>query len=171
MANAFTRWLEKGDKRNLALMGAGTAALLAGQKIPALVAFGAGFYGLELVYRRRNDFDGTWEERWERALAFYAETHTHETNRLFHKLGIPVIVGSTIGLVVATPFSPTWLASFAGFVGGWGSNFIGHAIEGSAPALTADPLSFLAGPVSDWKWMTEKEAPANDDVEFRDAAE
>lgn len=65
-----------------------------------------------------------------------------------------MIAASTVGLFVAKPFRPVWLASAGGFTVGWAMNFVGHGVfERSAPAFADDPLGFIAGPVWDMKQL------------------
>jgi hypothetical protein len=136
--------------RDLACAGLGMGVLLVGQKTLGLVLFAKGFAGLEESYREVNAFDGTGEERWKRALAFYEATHQDPVNRALHAVGIPMILGGAAGLLAFRPFRPLWLASASSFTAGWVLNFIGHGLfEKKAPAFADDPLSFVAGPAWD----------------------
>jgi hypothetical protein len=136
--------------RNIALAAGGMGALLVGRKASAVTMFASGIAGLEKIYREENDFEGTWFERYERSIAFYEETHSNETNRWLHIVGIPIIASSTAGLLIFRPLSLPWLASWGGFAAGWTTNFIGHGFfEKNAPAFADDPLSFFIGPVWD----------------------
>lgn len=143
--------------KDLLLTGGGMLALMAGRKGTAITLFSAGFKGLEDNWRQQNpDFDGDWRARWARAEAFYEETHRNETNRWLHIVGIPIIVGGTVGLLAARPWRPAWLASLGAFSVGWGLNFIGHGVfEKAAPAFRDDPLSFIAGPVWDLRQLRQ----------------
>jgi hypothetical protein len=128
-------------------------ALLAGRKLSALTMFGKGMHGLEKAWREAHpEFEGGLQARWQLALDFYEATHKDATNRKLHIVGIPFIVGGTVGLLIFPSFRPLWGLSAAAFTGGWILNFIGHGLyEKSAPAFADDPLSFLAGPVWDFK--------------------
>ena len=138
--------------RDLALMVGGMGTLVAGAGPLALVPFLAGARGIEGAYRAKHGFDGTFAERWARAITFYEGTHQDPTNRALHLVGMPFIVAGTAGLTVSSPFNPlSWPVygpSLASFAGGWALNLVGHAVyEKNAPALTEDPLSFIAGPM------------------------
>ena len=136
--------------RYLAMTAGGMGALLLGRKATAVGLFTSGMLGLERLWREERDFQGGWAERWEQSIAFYEETHAHDMNRKLHMAGIPIIMASTVGLLVSRPPFPLWLASAGGFVFGWGLNFVGHGFyEKNAPAFQDDPLSFFAGPVWD----------------------
>lgn len=149
----FTRILDHlSDKkrRDLACTYGGMGLLLAGQKTLGLVVFAKGFAGLEEAYRATNEFEGTAEERWARAVAFYEATHQDGMNRLLHQLGIPMILSGAAGLLFFKPFRPLWAISAGSFTLGWTLNFIGHGVfEKKAPAFADDPLSFIAGPAWD----------------------
>lgn len=145
-------------KRNLLLTGGGMLALLAGRKIEAATMFARGMQGLEKQWRENHpEFTGGARERWQLAEDFYESTHKNDTNRILHIVGIPVIVGGTIGLLAFKPFRPLWIVSAGAFAGGWALNFVGHALyEKSAPAFADDPLSFVAGPVWDLKQVVRR---------------
>lgn len=137
--------------RNLGLVVAGGVALVAGAAALSLVPIGIGMRGMERAWRERHGFQGTWGERWARSERFYEGTHQNRTNRGLHMVGMPFIVGGTLGLMVSSPLLPiTWpvyAMSTASFVGGWALNLVGHAaFEKNGPAFADDPLSFLAGP-------------------------
>jgi hypothetical protein len=151
MLERIAKLIPSKKTRDVALMGGGMAALLAGQKVVGLALFGKGALGIEELWRERHpEFSGTFEERWQKALEFYEETHADDTNRLLHVIGIPMIVGGAAGLLLFTPFGPRWIAAAGSFTAGWVLNFIGHGVyEKKAPAFTDDPLSFLAGPIWD----------------------
>ncbi len=137
-------------RRDLACTYGGMGLLLAGQKTLGLVVFAKGFAGLEEAYRATNEFEGTGEERWARAVAFYEATHQDGMNRLLHQVGIPMILSGAAGLLVFKPFRPLWAISAGSFTLGWTLNFIGHGVfEKKAPAFADDPLSFIAGPAWD----------------------
>jgi len=137
--------------RDTALTAGGMAALLAGRKLVALGMFTRGIYGLEQSWRETHpDFNGSWSERWTRAVNFYESTHINETNRKLHRIGIPMILGGTVGLLMFKPFRPTWFVAASSFTAGWALNLVGHyGYEQNAPAFGDDPLSFLAGPMWD----------------------
>jgi uncharacterized membrane protein YGL010W len=88
---------------------------------------------------------------------YYEETHQHPTNRLLHRIGIPLIVGGAAGLLLAPAFRPVWFASAGAFTLGWGLNLVGHAaFEKNRPAFSADPLSFVTGPLWDLKALVAR---------------
>ncbi|MBT9554755.1 MAG: DUF962 domain-containing protein [Myxococcales bacterium] len=160
--NVLERLLEQslGEKnKNVALAGLGMGALLTGQKLPALALFGKGFAGLERHWRAAHpEFAGNLEDRWEEAIRFYEATHQEKVNRKLHIVGIPMIVGGAAGLLLFSPFRPLWFVAASSFTAGWVLNFIGHGVfEKNAPAFADDPLSFLAGPVWDFRQLFRKE--------------
>ena len=141
----------------VALSFAGMGALCAGFKKSALALFGAGVRLLEQDWRARHpEFIGNAAERWQASLAFYRDTHQNSTNRTLHLIGIPLIVGGAVGLFASKPLSPVsgllWIGSLSAFATGWALNLVGHAaFEKRAPAFSDDGLSFIAGPVWDFK--------------------
>jgi len=139
--------------RDVALTGVGMLSLLAGRKVVGLTMFAKGALGLEEEWRRAHpDFNGTIVDRWEHAISFYESTHENPTNRKLHVVGIPMILGGAAGLIVLRPYRPLWMLAATSFTVGWVLNFIGHGFfEKKAPAFSDDPLSFLAGPVWDFK--------------------
>lgn len=138
------------NKRAGALAVGGMAALAAGFKGAGLAMFVKGARQIEERWRADHDFDGTFRERWDRAIEFYESQHQDPTNRALHMIGIPMIVGGALGLLASPAFTPPWAASVALFGAGWALNIVGHRrFENNAPAFFEDPLSFLAGPVWD----------------------
>lgn len=131
----------------------GMALLSLGSKVISMLLFGKGFYDLEKEYRKNNpDLEPGLKARWERSVEFYEETHTEPTNRILHRIGIPIIVSSAIGLFATKPYKAPWILSAVSFVLGWATNIVGHAAyEKNKPAFTDDPLSFVAGPAWDIK--------------------
>lgn len=131
----------------------GMGCVLAGKKGPGLGLFTKGAFELEKLYRKNHpELEPGLKPRWRNAVAFYEETHQEETNRLLHRIGIPIIVGGTLGLLLARPYKKVWWASAIAFAGGWATNIVGHGIyERNRPAFTDDPLSFIAGPAWDVK--------------------
>lgn len=141
--------MDEATKHKVMVMS-GMGALMVGAKLPALAMFAKGAMGLEDGYRKDNNFEGTWSERWERAITFYGETHEDKTNRLLHIVGIPMIAGGAVGMLTMPSYSPPWALSAASFAAGWALNFVGHGVyEKKEPAFFTDPLSFIAGPVWD----------------------
>ncbi len=137
--------------RGVALTAAGMVGLMTGSKLGALGLAARGLRDIEAEWRAAHpDFDGGAAERWQRAIDFYAATHTNPTNRALHMVGIPIVVGGFTGLLVWPRYSPPWIVSAGAWTVGWGLNFVGHAFyERNAPAFADDPLSFVAGPVWD----------------------
>jgi hypothetical protein len=148
--------------KDVLLTGGGMAMLLTGNKVSALGMFAKGFLGLERRWREANpQVPDTIGARWEAAIRNYDSTHQHPTNRLLHKIGIPMIVAGTAGLLVHRRFRPTWALSAWSFSVGWALNFAGHGLfEKNAPAFAADPLSFVAGPMWDLQQVFGGRAPA-----------
>lgn len=144
---------EAGRREGMKWAVGGMATLLTGQKAPALGMFARGVVLLERAWRERHpDFQGGARERVAESVRFYEETHAHPMNRRLHQIGIPMIVGGAAGLVLTPSFSPPWFASAGLFAVGWGLNIVGHAaFEKNRPAFSADPLSFITGPLWDVK--------------------
>lgn len=158
--------------RDLLATGGGMALLLAGRKIGALSLFAKGVVGLERRWRDKHpEVAPGWKARWDHAAAFYSETHQHDTNRLLHRVGIPLIVGGAAVLLIARPYRPFWSIGAASFTVGWAMNFVGHAYEGKRPAFADDPLSFIAGPVWDLQQArrTQKTAAPSHAVQLSEA--
>ena len=160
--NALTR-----KQRGVALTVGSMGALMAGRKISSLTMLYKGMKDIEAEWRLAHpEFEGGLKARWDEAISFYESTHQDDTNRKLHIIGIPIIVGSTVGLFVFPSYSPPWILAAAGFAGGWALNIAGHVFfEKNAPAFTDDPLSFVAGPIWDLKnirsvFMGSAEAPA-----------
>lgn len=146
---------EAGRKEGEKWAIAGMATLLTGNKLASLSMFARGVALLERGWRERHpEFTGGFKERVAESVRFYEETHRHPTNRLLHQVGIPMIVGGAAGLLLAPAFRPVWLASAGSFALGWGLNILGHArFEKNRPAFSADPLSFMTGPLWDVKQL------------------
>jgi hypothetical protein len=151
-------------KRNLAYTAGGGLLILGGRKVTGLGLFLKGTAGLEKQWREKHDFDGTFQERWDAAARFYEETHAEDTNRKLHIIGIPIILGSTAGLLIFPAYRPMWALSAGGFIFGWALNLIGHGVfEKNAPAFADDPLAFIAGPIWDWKQVRAGKLKETDD--------
>jgi len=148
---------EAGRKEGMKWAVAGMATLLTGQKVSALSMFARGVALLERSWRERNpDFEGGIKERVAESVRFYEENHQHPVNRRLHQIGIPLIVGGAAGLLLAPAFRPAWFASAGAFAVGWGLNIVGHSgFEKNRPAFSADPLSFITGPLWDVKQTLE----------------
>ncbi len=146
--------------RGVAFTAVGMIGLTTGSKLAALGLTVRGIRDIEAEWRAAHpDFEGGLAERWQRAIDFYAETHTDPTNRALHMVGIPIIVGGFTGLLVWPRYSPPWIASAGAWTVGWALNLVGHAaFERNAPAFADDPLSFVAGPV--WDLMQLRDALA-----------
>ena len=72
----------------------------------------------------------------------YDHEHTNAWNKVFHALGIPIIIA---GIVIAA--FTHWKIGLALFVGGWILLFAGHRIEGNKPAFFQGLIYFLVGPI------------------------
>lgn len=161
MAQHETDAPSEDTRRDVAWMVGGMATLVVGAGPLALAPFLKGARGVERAYRRRHRFDGTFSERWARAISFYDGTHQNPTNRALHLVGMPFIVAGTAGLAVSSPFNPlSWPVygpSLSSFTFGWALNLVGHAaFEKNSPALAEDPLSFLAGPMWELDLLRKK---------------
>ena len=165
MIGRITRTIDSAYKaprraRGVALTAAGMVGLTTGSKLAALGLAARGMQDIEAEWRAAHpDFEGGVAERWQRAIDFYAETHTDPTNRALHMVGIPIIVGGFTGLLIWPRYSPPWFASAGAWAVGWALNLVGHAaFERNGPAFADDPLSFVAGPV--WDLMQLRDALA-----------
>lgn len=147
------------DKKKIGLAEVlgGAGLLLLGKKKLGLTLFAKGIYDLEKVYRdSHDDLASGFAARWERSVEYYEETHQNETNRTLHRVGIPVILAGTAGLIASKPYSNIWKASAGAFATGWALNIAGHSLyEKNAPAFAEDPLSFVMGPAWDLKQYIE----------------
>lgn len=151
--------------RDLMMVAGGMGLLLAGRKLSALALFARGAFGLERQWRAKHpEVAPGFQARWDASTKFYESTHQNPTNRLLHIIGIPMIVGGTAGMLLGKPFRPLWLTGAASFTAGWALNLVGHAVfEKNRPALTEDPLSFIAGPFWDIKQLrNRRQRPAAD---------
>ena len=83
-------------------------------------------------------------------IEIYKAHHLHPLNKLFHSIGIPLIV-------ISLPlFFFQWRWALALFIVGWVFQFAGHAIEGNRPALLKNPIHLLVGPL----WLLRRVAEA-----------
>ncbi len=153
---------ERGRREGEKWAISGMATLLSGNRLAALTMFARGVAQLERAWRERNpEFQGGFKERVAESVRFYEETHQHPVNRKLHVVGIPMILAGAAGLLTAPAFRPVWLASAGSFAVGWGLNLIGHGVfEKNRPAFSADPLSFVTGPLWDAKQLFAKKAAA-----------
>lgn len=82
---------------------------------------------------------------WDERIAAYGRSHRHPFNQACHLVGIPLIVAS-LPLAAAGSLAPSLLAAAAAlFVLGWALQFVGHAVEGTAPEFLQDPSFLLVG--------------------------
>jgi uncharacterized membrane protein YGL010W len=68
----------------------------------------------------------------------YSESHQHPVNRIFHTIGIPMIVVSLLLVVLVTFRSDFWPVPALLFVTGWIFQFVGHAFERKPPEFFKD---------------------------------
>jgi hypothetical protein len=158
MLNKLRNLVPSSKTRDVLYTAGGMGALLLGRKLLSVGMFTKGALGLEQAWREAHpDFDGDLAARWEEAISFYEQTHADPINRKLHVIGIPMILGGTVGLLVFKPFRPPWFMAATSFTAGWALNIVGHAaFEKNAPAFSNDPLSFIAGPVWDFKYGGNK---------------
>ena len=70
----------------------------------------------------------------------YKSKHQHPLNKLFHSIGIPLII-------ISLPlFFFSWRWALVLFIVGWAFQFVGHIIEGNRPAFFRNPLYLIVGP-------------------------
>ena len=88
--------------------------------------------------------------------------HQHPLNQLTHCLGIPLVIASVIvpvaGWFAAEVFLwQEWLLLGAA---GWAFQFLGHWVEGNAPAFVGDVRQLLIGPLffllKPYVWVWER---------------
>jgi uncharacterized membrane protein YGL010W len=72
----------------------------------------------------------------------YDHEHTNAWNKIFHAIGIPIILA---GIVLSAFLH--WKIGLALFFGGWILLFAGHRIEGNKPAFFQGLIYFLVGPI------------------------
>jgi hypothetical protein len=161
MLEKLTGWIGDPKNRDLALVAGGMIGIMTGAKVVPAAMFAIGARGIA----RRNinatpDLRGAgFRARWDRAIENYDAGHQNQVNRALHSIGIPMIVGGTVGLLAMPRYTPPWWVANGAFATGWALNFVGHALEKSPPAFATDPLSFLAGPV--WDYVRLKDAIAS----------
>jgi uncharacterized membrane protein YGL010W len=80
---------------------------------------------------------------WTQQFAWYLNQHKNPRNRATHMIGIPVLILSAI----AALWTLDWRMFLGGQLLGWAIQIAGHKIEGNRPALFADPIAFLMGPL------------------------
>jgi uncharacterized membrane protein YGL010W len=72
----------------------------------------------------------------------YDHEHTNAWNKVFHGVGIPLVIAGLILLLLLR-----WKIGLALFVLGWIFLFAGHRIEGNHPAFFQGMIYFLVGPL------------------------
>lgn len=68
----------------------------------------------------------------------YASSHQHPLNRLLHTIGIPAILVSLVLALASVVWPVLRVPAVVLFLGGWGLQFIGHAVEGKRPEFFSD---------------------------------
>jgi len=156
MFDTLASALQNPKTRSVAATAGGMLLFLGGSKVGGLGLFASGVKGLEKAWREAHPGVRGAGARWGAAIRFYEQTHANPVNRALHVVGIPIILGGTVGMVVSPSYSPSWFASAGAFTFGWTLNFIGHGVfEKNAPAFADDPLSFVAGPVWDLRQLKD----------------
>lgn len=79
---------------------------------------------------------------FEKYMSQYDHEHTNMWNKVFHAIGIPIILVGIVLLVLTY-----WRVGLACFVSGWILLFAGHRIEGNKPAFFQGLIYFLVGPI------------------------
>lgn len=74
----------------------------------------------------------------------YGQAHRDPRNKFCHKIGIPLIILSLIGLIIYGVES-YW--SWGLFTLGWIFQFVGHAYERTWPEFMKNPIFLLIGPL------------------------
>jgi uncharacterized membrane protein YGL010W len=75
-----------------------------------------------------------------RLLHIYEQNHAHPVNRIAHMFGVPAVAASLIVVFFSRR------AGLALFAGGWTTQLLGHAIQGTRPSFVHDPRHLLIGP-------------------------
>ena len=75
--------------------------------------------------------------------AQYAQSHQNKWNKRFHRLGIPMIAISVVGLLATGGARWAWEL----FIVGWILQIVGHAIEGTRPEFLRNPIFVIIGPL------------------------
>ena len=78
----------------------------------------------------------------DKYMAQYDHEHTNVLNKVFHGIGIPIILAGIVLLILTF-----WRIGLPLFVGGWVLLFVGHRIEGNKPAFFQGMIYFLVGPI------------------------
>ncbi len=98
MLNKLRNLVPSSKTRDVLYTAGGMGALLLGRKLLSVGMFTKGALGLEQAWREAHpDFDGDLAARWEEAISFYEQTHADPINRKLHVIGIPMILGGTVG--------------------------------------------------------------------------
>jgi len=79
----------------------------------------------------------------EALLDQYGAAHQDPRNKFCHKVGIPLIIVSIIGLFVT--WGATWAWVLFGL--GWVFQFVGHAFERTWPEFMRNPIFLFVGPL------------------------
>ncbi|HEV2289781.1 MAG TPA: DUF962 domain-containing protein [Candidatus Acidoferrales bacterium] len=75
-------------------------------------------------------------------MARYDREHTNRWNKIFHGIGIPMVIAGLVLLLMMR-----WRFGLGLFVLGWIFLFGGHRIEGNKPAFFQGLIYFMVGPV------------------------
>ena len=73
----------------------------------------------------------------------YQRAHLNPVNRLFHSLGIPMIIAALVLLIFTGYTREGWIL----FGLGWVFQFIGHAVERTWPEFFQNPIYLVIGPL------------------------
>lgn len=85
----------------------------------------------------------------------YEAAHRNPGNKLFHALGIPLIIISLVLLIFTDYQNIGWIM----FAVGWVFQFIGHALERTWPEFLKNPIFLVIGPLYFLNKLTKKSKP------------
>lgn len=92
----------------------------------------------------------------EKLLEQYGAAHKDPRNKLFHKLGIPMITISIVALLLTQGAAWAWWV----FGVGWLFQFVGHAFERTWPEFMKNPIFLFVGPIYFVRELRRRKQPS-----------
>ena len=82
---------------------------------------------------------------WDEWIDEYSESHQDKINQMTHKIGIPLIALSILGLPTVLIIYGIWQILLGLFLFGWLLQFVGHYFEGKPPEFFKDYRFLFVG--------------------------
>lgn len=82
---------------------------------------------------------------WDEWIDEYSESHQDKINQMTHKIGIPLIALSILGLPTVLFIDGIWQILLGMFLFGWLLQFVGHYFEGKPPEFFKDYRFLFVG--------------------------